>query len=167
MSFLKWLCAMHFHFPISLSLSFELFCQFYPSYISVYLEPSDVLLEEIVSHAAEVLADCLLRPHREPHLQEFCSWPLHNFLTHFIFILTQREFSLLNLVCFVFSLSISKYTLYYAHLHSWSLVFGYCISAGILHVCICLWMFVSCIFIGVFLLLLRALPTRPSNANPS
>ena len=92
MSFLKIVCAPHFHFPISLSLSFELFCQFYPSYISVYLKPCDVLLEEIVSHAAEVLADRLLRPHREPHLQGLCSWPLHNFLTHFIFILTQREF---------------------------------------------------------------------------
>ena len=62
---------MYFHFPISLSLSFELFCQFYPSYIcSVYLKPCDVLLEEIVSHAAKVLADRLLRPHREPHLQD-------------------------------------------------------------------------------------------------
>ena len=71
MSFLKIVCALHFHFPISLSLSFELFCQFYSSYISVYLEPSDVLLEEIVSHAAEVLADRLLRAHREPHLQDF------------------------------------------------------------------------------------------------
>ena len=72
MSFLKIVCAPHFHFPISLSLSFELFCQFYPSYIcSVYLKPCDVLLEEIVSHAAKVLADRLLRPHREPHLQEY------------------------------------------------------------------------------------------------
>ena len=36
-----------------------------------YLEPGDVFLEKVVRHAAQVLADRLLRPHCNPHLRTF------------------------------------------------------------------------------------------------
>ena len=41
----------------------------YPhDFLTSHLEPGDVLLEEVVRHAAQVLADRLLGPHCNPHL---------------------------------------------------------------------------------------------------